>query len=116
MHRKYGKKPNIHRLNMSEARFDTFPKSPIVRVNVEELHVRDSHYYASVHAGGSRKVNKDSATVAAFGAPSSVVSTVDHELHRAQRGYLNTFFSKRSIVDLEPIIHERFDRLCMRLE
>ncbi len=61
-------------------------------------------------------MNKDVATVGAFGGPSSIFATVEHELHRARRGYLNPYFSKRAIVGLEPIIHERIGRLCMRLQ
>jgi cytochrome P450 len=45
-----------------------------------------------------------------------VAATVDHYHHRARRGYINQYFSKRSIVDLEPIIHERVDRLCGRFK
>lgn len=48
--------------------------------------------------------------------PSSSIATIDHNLHRARRGYLNQYFSKRSVVSLEPIIHERVDKLCQRLE
>lgn len=116
MHREYGKGPNTHHLKLSQARTDSVTKGPIVRVNARELHVRDSQYYATIYAGGSRKVNKDAVIVAANGFPSSALSTVDHELHRARRGYLSPLFSKRSIIGLESIIHERLSRLCMRLE
>lgn len=61
-------------------------------------------------------MNKDAETVAAFAVPTSVAATVDHNHHRARRGYLNPYFSRRSIVELEPIINERIDKLSMRLE
>lgn len=95
MHRKYG---------------------PIVRINARELHIHDPQYYSTIYSGSSRRVNKDSATVGAFAVPTSVAATVDHDHHRARRGYLSPYFSKRSIVGLEPIIHERIGRLCVRLE
>lgn len=48
--------------------------------------------------------------------PTSVAATVNHYHHRARRGYLNQYFSKRSVGDLEPIIRERVDRLCGRFK
>ncbi|KXG54299.1 Cytochrome P450 [Penicillium griseofulvum] len=89
---------------------------PIVRINTRELHIRDSEFYSQIYAGNSRKINKDAPTVQAFAVPTSVAATVDHYHHRARRGYINQYFSKRSIVDLEPIIHERVDRLCGRFQ
>lgn len=116
MHRRYGKEPNIHHPDMFEARTDSFPKGPIVRVTPRELHIQDPQYYSSIYSGGSRRVNKDPTSVGAFDVPTSTAATVDHDLHRARRGYLNPYFSKRSMVGLESVIHERIGKLCMRLE
>lgn len=101
---------------MSEAGTNSFPIGPIVRINARELHVHDPQYYSNIYVGGSRKVNKDGPTVAAFAVPTSVAATVEHDHHRARRSYLNPYFSKRSIIGLEPAILERIGRLCMRLE
>jgi cytochrome P450 len=46
------------------------------------------------------------------GSPHSIFETNAHELHRLRRGALNPFFSKRSIVSIEPIIHDKVLRLC----
>ncbi|KEY67210.1 Sat11 [Stachybotrys chartarum IBT 7711] len=89
---------------------------PIVRVNEREIHIRDSSYYHTIYAAGSRKTNKDAATVGAFDVPNSTAATVDHDQHRARRGYLNPYFSKRSLANLEPTIHERISKLLNRLE
>ncbi|GIK05376.1 hypothetical protein Aspvir_009485 [Aspergillus viridinutans] len=89
---------------------------PIVRINTRELHIRDSEFYSQIYAGNSRRIDKDAPTVQAFSVPTSVAATVDHYHHRARRGYLNQYFSKRSVGDLEPIIQERVDRLCGRFE
>ena len=88
----------------------------MVRVNVNELHIRDPHYYHTVYTGSSRKVNKDAATVEPLGMPTSIMATVEDDLHRKRRGILNPYFSKRSMLDLEPLIHERISKLCLRLE
>ncbi|RYP72025.1 hypothetical protein DL771_004494 [Monosporascus sp. 5C6A] len=89
---------------------------PIVRVNAREVHIKDSSYYHTIYAAGSRKTNKDAATVGAFDVPSSTAATVDHDKHRARRGYLNPYFSKRSLTNLEPTIHERITKLSSRME
>ncbi|KAI9714688.1 MAG: hypothetical protein M1828_001117 [Chrysothrix sp. TS-e1954] len=49
-------------------------------------------------------------------APHSIVSTIDHDLHRKRRGALNHFFSVGSIRRLEPIMKTCFSKLLQRLE
>ncbi|KEY64036.1 Tri4 [Stachybotrys chartarum IBT 7711] len=89
---------------------------PIVRVNPREIHIKDSSFYHTIYAAGSRKTNKDPSAVGAFDVPSSTAATIDHDQHRARRGYLNPYFSKRSLADLEPTIHERISKLTSRTE
>jgi cytochrome P450 len=45
-----------------------------------------------------------------------VAATVDHGLHRQRRGYMNPYFARRSIVSLEPLIHERITAMLRRLD
>ncbi|RGP67090.1 cytochrome p450 [Fusarium sporotrichioides] len=89
---------------------------PIVRVNDKEVHIRDPSYYSTIYTAGARKTNKDPATVGAFDVPTATAATVDHDHHRARRGYLNPYFSKRSITNLEPFIHERVTKLLSRFQ
>ncbi|KAB8075740.1 Trichodiene oxygenase [Aspergillus leporis] len=89
---------------------------PIVRVNEREVHIKDSSYYHTIYTAGSRKTNKDPPTVGAFDVPSATAATVDHDLHRQRRGYLNPYFSKRAIVGLEPTVHERIGKLLDRFD
>ncbi|PQE19030.1 cytochrome p450 protein [Rutstroemia sp. NJR-2017a WRK4] len=97
-------------------RTDESHEGPIVRINPNELHIHDPEYYSTIYCGGTRKVEKDPSTVTAFSVPTSVAATVDHHLHRARRGYLNPYFSKRAIVSLEGLIHERTTRLFGRFQ
>ena len=46
----------------------------------------------------------------------SIFGTVPHEHHRLRRSALNPFFSKRSIVEIEPQIQEKVDKFCRRLD
>ncbi|KJK82396.1 hypothetical protein H634G_02590 [Metarhizium anisopliae BRIP 53293] len=89
---------------------------PIVRINSRELHIYDPYFYNSIYASGLRKVDKDAATTRAFSLSGCTPSTVEHDRHRQRRGFLNPSFSKRAIVALEPLIHERTSKLCDRLE
>lgn len=76
----------------------------------------DPHFYKDIYAGSGRRVDKDPVAVAAYTVPQAILATVNHDLHRLRRGLLSSYFSKRSIVSLEPTIHERVGRLCTRLE
>ncbi|OHX00767.1 cytochrome p450 [Colletotrichum incanum] len=89
---------------------------PIVRINPNEVHIDDPEYYQNVYVGGTHRVNKDSSTVAGFGVPASVAATVNHAQHRSRRGNMNPYFAKRSIVSMEPQIHERITAMLNRLD
>ncbi|KAJ6139929.1 hypothetical protein N7471_006415 [Penicillium samsonianum] len=89
---------------------------PIVRINPREIHIRDSAYYDEIHAGGSRKRSKDPKYAIAFGAPNSLVGTITHDHHRFRRSLLSNYFSKRSVVELGPSIHDKVDKLIARFE
>lgn len=49
-------------------------------------------------------------------APGSVLSSVDHDLHRSRRTVLNPFFSKRNVRRLEPIINHELSILLQRFD
>lgn len=96
-------------------RLTSHGKGPIVRINSRSLHIHDPEYFSEIYAGGSRKINKESSAVAGYTFPHSTIATIEHDLHRKRRAVVNPYFSKRSIVDLEPTINERLDVLCSRL-
>ena len=87
-----------------------------MRINPRELHIRDSHYYDEVYAPASKKREKDRRFVNIFGLPYSMIATVGHDLHRFRRGLLNSFFSKKSVVELSPMMHEKESKLMDRFE
>lgn len=49
-------------------------------------------------------------------APHSIVSTIDHDLHRQRRNALNSFFSVASVRRLEPIMKSYLTKMMARLE
>ncbi|KAL1990476.1 hypothetical protein VTN49DRAFT_6315 [Thermomyces lanuginosus] len=89
---------------------------PIVRITPHELHIKDPSFYDEIYAPASRKREKYSGFVAHFGTPSSMVTTISHEHHRMRRAPLNNYFSKRSVVRLEPLIQENIGKLLRRFE
>ncbi|KAK5166034.1 uncharacterized protein LTR77_008295 [Saxophila tyrrhenica] len=111
MHKKYGEFAN----HFHAGHLLTVP-GPIVRINARELHILDPEYYGEIYSGGSRRVSKDPATVKVFAVPTAMVATLDHMHHRARRGYLSHYFSKRTVHEVEPLIGERVDRLCGRFD
>jgi cytochrome P450 len=123
MHKKYGQLSRhtayllIFFWNIQPLTFDFFHSTgPVVRINADELHISDPNYYNHIYASSRRKVDKWAPMVASYTIPESSVATVDHDLHRLRRSILNPYFSKASVVKLEPIMGERIDRLCQRLE
>lgn len=106
---------------------------PIVRINPNELHVNDPDFYDTLYAGGSHKrdkyvllrrrvslynsdIDRYEWFTNAGGSPTSSFATSSHALHRLRRGALNPFFSKQSVVKLEPLIHEKVELLCKGME
>ncbi|KAI9760261.1 MAG: hypothetical protein M4579_001775 [Chaenotheca gracillima] len=86
---------------------------PIVRVNPEELHVKDPSWYEVLYtsaAGGVR--DKYPPAAAMVGATGGSFGTVSHELHRKRRAALSTYFSKRAVTNLEPFLRTQVDLLC----
>lgn len=45
-----------------------------------------------------------------------MIATTGHDLHRFRRGLLNNFFSKKSVLQLSPILHEKEVRLIQRFK
>ena len=87
-----------------------------MRINPREIHIKDPTYYDEIHAGASHKRSKDPKYAVAFGAPYSLVGTITHDHHRFRRGLLSSYFSKRSVVNLGPSIHDKVDKLIARFE
>ncbi|TKA81274.1 hypothetical protein B0A49_00228 [Cryomyces minteri] len=84
---------------------------PIVRINPFEVHVKDPDWYDELYTGSSRRRDKSAWFVGRSGG-NSIFGTIPHEHHRLRRSALNPFFSKQSIVKLEPIIQDKVDKLC----
>lgn len=86
-----------------------------MRINPHELHIKDSHYYEKIYAGSPHRRDKDLSSIAIFTTSIPMVATVHHDHHRLRRSFLNTYFSKRSVQEMEPTIQAKVDQLVNRL-
>ncbi|KAF2120024.1 benzoate 4-monooxygenase cytochrome P450 [Lophiotrema nucula] len=94
---------------------------PIVRINPIHLHIHDHAYFEKIYASGSHKrdrcrwfMHAGGKTMA--GKYSSMLETMDHDLHKARRNAAAPFFSKRRVHAITPLIEDKVRRLLARLE
>ena len=85
-------------------------------MNPYELHINDPHFYHEIYADGSRRRDKYDKFVDGFDAPGAMATTVEHHVHKQRRNALSSFFSRRSILDLENDLQQKVEHLCMRME
>ncbi|KAJ5586488.1 benzoate 4-monooxygenase cytochrome P450 [Penicillium hetheringtonii] len=88
---------------------------PIVRIAPNEVHVIDPYFYDEIYAPSSRRRDKSSRVVPATGVMGSMIATVSHDHHRIRRAVLSEFFSRRSILNMMPIIDRFLEKLGDRL-
>ncbi|CAZ79573.1 unnamed protein product [Tuber melanosporum] len=88
---------------------------PIVRVSPYSLRLRKSSAYHEVHRMGTPFV-KDVRFYGQFKIYNAVFAIIDTELHRQRRALLNPVFSRKAILDSEPVIKEKLNHLCRRMK
>lgn len=87
---------------------------PIIRINPNELHIKDSDFYDELYAPAAKKRDKFKDFVILSGTPNASFATVAHNHHRLRRSALNPFFSKMVVGRMEPLILEKVERLATR--
>jgi hypothetical protein len=50
-----------------------------------------------------------------FGTEDAFMMTAPDDLHRLRRGALNPFFSRKRIIDFQPVVREKVSKLCRKL-
>ena len=80
-----------------------------------QVHIEDHEYYDELY-NSNAKWEKYEPYMAQFNSREAMFSTAQYDLHRMRRKPENNFFSKRSIVALEPVIHQSLDKMRKRLD
>ncbi len=88
---------------------------PVVRIGPEELHLSDPDNYEKIYHTGS-KYSKSPRFYRGLGLNTAAFGTPSNELHRVRRAALNPLFSRKRVLDLEDIVHEKVEKLCSRME
>lgn len=87
-----------------------------MRIAPDEVHINDPVYLdIQFTSSTSPKQNKYAPHQNQFGWPQSTSNTIDSSLHKMRRGALAGFFSRKSILVLEPMIREKIEKTCSRL-
>jgi len=87
---------------------------PIIRISPHELHVIDHSFFEKVYCQEGRW-DKYAWAVDAFGGEGAFILTPNHDLHKARRQPMNSFFSKAKISSKQHIIQEQVSKLSTRL-
>ena len=88
---------------------------PVVRITPNEVSLSDPANYEKIYYVGTR-FSKDPAFYFAFGANSAAFTTPSNEVHRVRRAALNPLFSRRAVLELEDVVHDKAAKLLRRLE
>lgn len=87
-----------------------------MRISPTELHISDPEFYSVLYAGGAQRRHIDDFVIRGFNTSKAGFGTQDHDVHRMRRMALNPFFSKQAVQRLEPVIQQKIDLLCKKLD
>lgn len=88
----------------------------IVRVNPDELHIKDAEWYDSLYHAGNAVKHKHPPSCLFAGTPAGIFGTTDHHTHRVRRAPVAAFFSKRMTRSVEALLQEEVSLLCKDLQ
>lgn len=88
---------------------------PIVRITPYELHIKDPTFWDTLYVKHN-KSSKYEWTAGRFGNKGSVFTTSDPALHKIRRAPLNYMFSRKAILNFEPIVQKKLNIFCRGLE
>ncbi|KAL9622050.1 MAG: hypothetical protein Q9160_003549 [Pyrenula sp. 1 TL-2023] len=88
---------------------------PIIRITPDELHIRDSDFFDILYAR-SGPLDKLPRLQHRFNHPTATLSTPKHSIWRIRRKAIDSFFTRRRVINHMPMISELLDRVCERME
>lgn len=87
---------------------------PIVRITPHELHVADSKFWNTLYGPG--RTDKYDVFKQRQNIPGSIFATPESDLHRLRKAPLLPLFSKQRIYNFQPVIQEKLDILCSKID
>ncbi|KAH9907811.1 cytochrome P450 [Xylariomycetidae sp. FL2044] len=87
---------------------------PIVRIGPNEVHIRDSEYFNYLF--GFNSLDKDAKTAKQFGLNYAMFGTERHEQYVPRRAAYGNAFSRSRILRLEPMLQEKINSACARIQ
>ncbi|GME42310.1 cytochrome p450 [Neofusicoccum parvum] len=88
---------------------------PIIRINPDELHVRDPKFIDSLYSYTSKR-GITSWFTGPFDFGGTYFGSLTHELHRMRRAPVQRLFSRPMVVKLEPLIKQNIIKLANNIE
>ncbi|MCJ1436764.1 hypothetical protein MMC27_006146 [Xylographa pallens] len=85
---------------------------PIVRINPDEIHVKDPTWLDVIYSGPGHIRNKYAPSAHMSGVPHGTFGTLDHYVHRQRRSAVKGFVSKRVVRVAQASIRETIKELC----
>lgn len=79
------------------------------------MHIQDSDYYEELYVK-SGKLDKYPPFAARFGSDDTFFNATLHEDHRRLRSAVAPYFSKRKIMDFQPVVQAKLKKLCSKIE
>jgi hypothetical protein len=85
-----------------------------VRINLYEPHVADSAFWDVLYRPG--RVDKYDYFINRQNIPHSIFATPQDDLHKLRKAPLLPLFSNKRICDFQPVIREKLDILCRKID
>ena len=92
---------------------------PIIRTNPIHVHIHDHSYLDTIYASGNLHKRDRCSWTHHSGCKTfsgAMLEAMDHDLHKMRRNATSSFFSKRNVQALEPLIVNTTNRLLARLK
>ena len=85
---------------------------PVIHIDPSELHVNDVQSYDEIYASGPRRRDRYKWQIKSGNSAKAMGSTISRNLHRLRRAAVDPYFSKRNVLNFEPVIDAKVTRLC----
>lgn len=86
-----------------------------MRITPDEVHLTDVENYDKIYSVGS-KYEKSPNFFNALCVLHSTFGTTSNDLHRIKRGAINPMFSRQRVLELECIVQEKVNKVCLRMQ